>query len=148
VTHNFYFYIFFYIIMATSLCHLPVDLIKKIIGLSPAPQWFVLCKQLTPLASSVINPLVYRLECGPLLWSVRFNKIVSVRSLLRDPRVDPGMKDQAAIRMASQWGLTELVELLLQDKRVNPGVLENSALKCAVGSGHAYIVKLLLQGRT
>ena len=61
--------------------------------------------------------------------------------------VDPSVKDNEAIRMASKNGHTDVVRLLLQDKRVDPIDDGNYAIRLASRNGYTEVVKLLLQDR-
>jgi hypothetical protein len=54
--------------------------------------------------------------------------------------VDPSAEDNAAIRVASEEGHTEIVRLLLQDPRVDPSA---DAIKIASANGYEDIVQLL-----
>ena len=49
-----------------------------------------------------------------------------------------------AIRLASQYGHTEVVKLLLSDPRVNPADDNNFFICFASKNGHLNVVKLLL----
>jgi hypothetical protein len=98
-----------------SLCSLPKDVIELIIGFYPCPQWFTLCKQLTPWAYRVISPLDYRnKERGSFVWASAYNKVFVVRSLLQDTRIDPAADNNCAIRVACRWNSIEVIQVLLQ----------------------------------
>jgi hypothetical protein len=50
-------------------------------------------------------------------------------SLLKDPRIDPSVKKNYAIKYASKTGYKEVVEMLLKDNRVDPAANDNYALR-------------------
>jgi hypothetical protein len=128
--------------MELGLCDLPRDIIKVIISFGPYGQWFRLSKELNTLASEVISPLNCRIsEKGALCWAVSNNKIVAAISLLKDPRIDPSVKDNFAIRHASEKGYKEIAEMVLQDDRVDP----SDSILIASYYGHKEIVAMLLQ---
>jgi hypothetical protein len=138
-----------------GLCELPADLIKIIIQHCECPQWFVLSKQLSVLASKVISPLEYRksasspscnYETSSFIWAIENNKKVVVASLLKDSRIDPTSYNHHAISIACAKGYKDIVELLLQHKRADPSVNENYAIRYASYCGFTEIIKLLLQG--
>jgi hypothetical protein len=68
----------------------------------------------------------------------------AVKLLLSDDRVDPSVKDNAALVFASQEGHLEIVKLLLKDKRVNPSAQNNAALINALQHEDLEILKILL----
>jgi hypothetical protein len=104
-----------------ELCDLPRDVLKIIISYCPYGQWFQLSKELSTLASQVISPLKCRIsEKGALYWALSNKKIVAAISLLKDPRNDPSVENNFAIRHASKCGYKEVVEMLLKDSRVDP----------------------------
>jgi hypothetical protein len=49
--------------------------------------------------------------------------------LLGDSRVNPGIQNNYAIRLASQNGHLQIVERLLEDTRVNSGDSNNDAIR-------------------
>ncbi len=53
----------------------------------------------------------------------------AVRSLFRDPRVDPSHCDNYATRVALENGHLGVVKLLLSDSRVNPSSGNNFAIR-------------------
>ena len=61
----------------------------------------------------------------------------------QDDRVDPSANDNYAIRLASEKGHLEVVEVLLRDKRVNPCSCGKQAIKQASKNGHVEIVRIL-----
>ena len=64
-----------------------------------------------------------------------------IRVLLSDPRVDPSIQSNEAVRLAAYGGDLESVKLLLQDPRVCP---TSEAFEGACSSGYTEIVSLLL----
>jgi len=58
---------------------------------------------------------------------------------------DPSIRNNRAIRWASENGRTNCVKLLLSDSRVNPGDVWNSAIRSAAYEGHLEIVIELLK---
>jgi hypothetical protein len=130
-----------------ELRDLPTDVVKLIIEYSRCGQWFRLSKELSLLASQVISPLNCRkLEGGSLCWAINNDQILAVNSLLKDPRIDPSVNENYAIRYASDNGYKEIVEVLLQDRRVDPAAQNNCAIRWSSCHGHLEIVALLLQG--
>jgi ankyrin repeat protein len=128
-----------------ELCDLPRDIIKLIIQFCPYGQWFRLSKELSILASQAISPLNYRTSKGVLHWALAKDKILAVISLLKDPRIDPSVEDNFAIRYASQNGYKAIVEILLKDNRVKPEDQHNYAIRWASTNGHKEIVEILLK---
>ena len=59
--------------------------------------------------------------------------------------MDPSARDNYAIRLASENGHKEIVEMLLKDNRVDPKDKGNYAVRVAIKYGHEEIVKMLLQ---
>jgi hypothetical protein len=130
------------------LFSIPKDIINIIISYCPCPQWFILCKEFSSLASRVISPLDHRRkERGALCWAIKHNKILAVISLLKDPRIDPSINDNKAIRYACDYGQKEIVEILLQDHRVDPSTKHNEAIQWACEHGHKEIVEMLLKDK-
>ena len=76
--------------------------------------------------------------------TIRKNDINLVKTLLTDPRVDPAAGNNYAIKVASDYGHTEVVRLLLNDPRVNPAADNNFAIRWASENGQMNVVKLLL----
>jgi hypothetical protein len=62
-----------------------------------------------------------------------------------DPPVDPSVKNNLAIRLASEHGHLPIVERLLQDRRVDPSADNDEALVMASYSGHTQVVERLIQ---
>jgi ankyrin repeat protein len=75
--------------------------------------------------------------------AVEKNDVKKVKLLIAD-NVDPSTDYNYAIRLASNNGYTEIVEILLKDKRVNPSTDYNYAIGKASENGYIEIVKLLL----
>ena len=73
------------------------------------------------------------------------NDVSLLDLLLQDPRVDPSMGDNQAIREASGKGHLAVVDRLLQDPRVNPSADNNEAIRVASSYGHLAVVDRLLQ---
>ena len=71
--------------------------------------------------------------------------IITLLTNLQDPRVDPSVEDNVALRCASENGHKEIVKLLLKDPRVDPSAQDNSAIRYAEQKGYKEIVKLLEQ---
>jgi hypothetical protein len=65
--------------------------------------------------------------------------------LLQDPRVDPSVRANGAIRYASTVGYLSVVERLLQDPRVDPSASGNWPILQASQNGHLAVVDRLLQ---
>jgi hypothetical protein len=67
-----------------------------------------------------------------------------VERLLADPRVDPSVYNNAAIRNACLSGLLSVVERLLADPRVDPSAYDNYAMRWASENGRLSVVERLL----
>src|SRR3972149_5184807 len=65
-----------------------------------------------------------------------------VELLLADPRVDPSVNNNFAIRMASEYGRNKVVALLLVNSRVDPSANDNYAIRRASEYGHNKVVEL------
>jgi hypothetical protein len=65
-------------------------------------------------------------------------------NLLRDPRINPAMCNNIAIKCAAITGRYGIITLLLADPRVDPTVENNFPFTRAARAGHANIVTLLL----
>ena len=110
-----------------------------------------LCNTDKNFATLCREPLVWKTwaESHPqerneaLLKAVRNNKPVVAKGLIAGG-VDPTMKDNIAIRLASDYGYLEMVKLLLADPKVDPGANNNEAIRYASIGGHTDVVKLLL----
>ena len=83
-----------------------------------------------------------------ILWASRNGYTGVVRDLLVDPRVDPCVKDNDAIRRASRKDHDEVALLLLADPRVRLalGADDNCAIRFAFENGHDEVLLLLLAG--
>jgi ankyrin repeat protein len=131
-----------------ELCALPIDIIKLIIGFCPYGQWFRLSKKLSTLASQAISPLTCRTsEKGALCWAITNDKILATISLLKDPRIDPSVDNNFAIRHAAKRGHSQTVKILLQDSRVDPSADNNYAIQYSSWYGHEEVVEMLLKDR-
>ncbi|PRP85046.1 ankyrin-2-like [Planoprotostelium fungivorum] len=68
------------------------------------------------------------------------------RLLLNDPRVDPSVEDNKAIRSVfSQANQTEIARLLLSHPKVDPSARDDEALRIAARRGQTDMVRLLLE---
>jgi ankyrin repeat protein len=67
----------------------------------------------------------------------------NVRRLL-NYGADPSVNNNQAIRIASEIGNAEIVDILLQDYRTDPGAEDNQAICDASYAGHIEVVELLL----
>ncbi len=70
--------------------------------------------------------------------------IDKVKLLLTNPKVNPTVKDNQAIRLASLNGHLEVVRLLLNDPRVDPAAGNSYAIRRASANGYTEVVRLLL----
>lgn len=68
-----------------------------------------------------------------------------IRLYLLNPRLNPAVKSNAAIRWASQTGNAAAVVALLKDPRVDPSSNMNEAIKLAAKNGHVEIISLLIK---
>lgn len=92
-----------------------------------------------------LNELKENITIGLASKYGNFNK---VKSLLKDPRVDPSAENNSAIILASENGHLDVVRLLLSDHRVDPSSDSNLAIQMASKNGHAGIVRLLLSNKS
>ncbi|KAJ3287609.1 hypothetical protein HDU79_005560 [Rhizoclosmatium sp. JEL0117] len=76
-------------------------------------------------------------------WCCRRNHIASAKYLL-ETGIDPSVPQNEGIRIASEYGNSEIVALLMQDARVDPSYESNDALSKAVKNNHIEVVRLLL----
>ncbi|KAJ3009680.1 UNVERIFIED_CONTAM: hypothetical protein HDU68_002545, partial [Siphonaria sp. JEL0065] len=83
-------------------------------------------------------------DCFALQLAVENRRGGVLRLLLGDPRVDPSVVENEAVRIASKIGMVEGVRMLLSDPRVDPSALDNEAIRLAAKEGHADVVRLLL----
>jgi hypothetical protein len=65
--------------------------------------------------------------------------------LLDDPRTDPAVNDNEAIRIATRYGNTEVVEALLRHPRTDPADDYYGAVMNSINYGHPDITALLLE---
>ena len=79
--------------------------------------------------------------------AIKNNDINNVKLLLQDNNIDPSANSNIAIRIASEYGFTELIVLLLKDKRVDPSDYGDDAFRYASENGFIDIVKLLLKDK-
>ena len=68
-----------------------------------------------------------------------------LKSLIKDPRVNPAFNDNQAIKFASDHGYDEIVEILLTNPKVGPHAQDNYSIRYASGNGHDKVVALLLK---
>jgi len=66
-----------------------------------------------------------------------------VRVLFNTPEMNPTVRENAAIRFASQNGHTEIVRLLLRRSDIDPSALNNYALCWAKRNRYIEICKML-----
>ena len=59
--------------------------------------------------------------------------------------IDPSLKNNHAIQLASENGHNLVVDRLLQDERVDPSASDNRAIRSASHNGHLAVVERLLQ---
>ena len=83
----------------------------------------------------------YVSETYPIILAVEKNNQEIINLLLNDPRVDPGVDENAALQKAIQNNNLEIVNLLLNDQRVHPMCL----IIYAVMNNQIEIVKRLLE---
>ena len=76
--------------------------------------------------------------------AVENNNAHVVRTLLKDPNIDPSIGNNKFIRNASTAGFWQVVEALLEDPRVDPTVVNNYSIRWAAREGHLKTVQLLL----
>jgi ankyrin repeat protein len=81
---------------------------------------------------------------APLIIAVKGNHIEAVKYLLTVSKVDPASNNNLAIRTASDFGFSKIVELLLENG-ANPAVNGNECIISASAGGKLDVVKLLLK---
>jgi ankyrin repeat protein len=70
----------------------------------------------------------------------------TIKLLLKDPRMDPSVRDNKVFIFACRWGTNaEIVKILLNDHRVDPTARDNECFIDACFYGHIEIIKLLLK---
>ena len=95
------------------------------------------------MRDSRINPNLANFSNGftPLSLASQYGHLNVVNRLLDDPRVDPSIKRDKALRDAVRGGHLNIVNRLLEDPRVNP----NEALHNAIFGNNLDIVLRFLQ---
>ena len=79
-----------------------------------------------------------------ILASIEGN-IKIIKKILEDPRIDPSMHNNCALRMASENGHLEVVDRLLKDERVDPRSDSHYAIRYASKNGHVKVVDRLMK---
>jgi ankyrin repeat protein len=85
-------------------------------------------------------------ECE-LKEAVKNNDINNVKLLLQENEIDPSANSNMSIRVAAEYGYTEILTLLLNDNRVDPSDYEDDAFRYAAEKGHLDIAKILLKDK-
>jgi hypothetical protein len=83
-----------------------------IISFYPVAQWYRLCKQLNTLATQVNPPSNYNVALKSAILRAR-PEIVEI--LLQDPRFDPSVRNNEALRLAADRRHRTIVQMLIQD---------------------------------
>jgi hypothetical protein len=123
---------------------LPDDLIKIIISSKPSLLWFLLCKRISSLARVATDPRWFR-GGKPLYWCIRTKNLNSIRTLLKDPRVDIDFSIQPDLLIyLTRNRQTDVISGLLKDSRVFPTFRHHCLVKEAVASRAKDILALLL----
>lgn len=90
----------------------------------------------------------HRVKCREdsnyLIIAIMHNSVGSVAILLAHPRIDPSVSNNHAIRVASDCGYIEIVQMLLEDRRVDPSVRNNIAFRSVAWKGYENIMYRLL----
>jgi hypothetical protein len=68
-------------------------------------------------------------------------------SVLLEAKVDPTIKNNSAVLLASANNGVEVVKLLMEDERVDPSYVHNWAIRKASRNGNSEVEKLLLADR-
>lgn len=79
-----------------------------------------------------------------IVWAAERNELNMVERLLLDPRIDPSVAENGAIREAARNGNIAVVKRLLKDRRVDPSACDNFALSAASFKKYREIEVLLL----
>lgn len=77
-----------------------------------------------------------------LIRSCRWNLDRVVKRFLEDPRSDPTLKCQRALRIASVWGSVDVIKVLFQEGRVVPDI---KTLLYAIDHPNASIIRAFLE---
>ena len=75
----------------------------------------------------------------------RYDLIKLLERLIQIPDFNPGMDNNKAIIIASEFGRSDLVEKLLEDSRVDPSANHNDAIVRAATDGYLDVVKILMK---
>ncbi len=89
-----------------------------------------------------LQQLAYRND--PIINVVILNDVEMLDELLKRG-YDPTNEDNYPIRLASEQGYLNIVNLLLQDPRVDPSASDNYALQFASANGHLGVINRLLE---
>jgi hypothetical protein len=68
-----------------------------------------------------------------------------VKTLLKNPRVDPSFQHQLPLKVAISEGYSDIVKILLKDPRVDPSAQDQTFIGIAASFGFLKIVKMLLK---
>ena len=79
-----------------------------------------------------------------IVWAAERNEVNMVERLLLDPRIDPSVAENSAIREASRNGNIAVVKRLLADPRTDPTAHDNYALHTASFNNYRELEALLL----
>src|SRR3989304_3535098 len=95
---------------------IPKEIVGVIFSFVPKSSWsgvMTTCRKWNSIGTTVFNPSYD--NNSAIRWACRFNKIDSVKKLLKDTRVDPSVDNNCAIRWTSRNGHLEVVKELLKD---------------------------------
>lgn len=80
-----------------------------------------------------------------IYYAIRGNLEMMMTKLRENPNINPGGRENEAIREASVWGHVDVVRFLLEDPRVDPADVNNYAIRAACDSGSVEVASVLLQ---
>jgi hypothetical protein len=110
------------------------------LALRNAMEWDRCACVLAFLADPRVDPAAIDIAIG---WASNHCEEELIDRLLKDPRTDPSVMDNCAIKMAACFGKTDFVRRILADPRVDPSVNNNEPRGWALRSNYDEIVDLL-----
>jgi len=112
-----------------------------------APMMFCYTTPFWRVADTIGNPYgeFPRGPCyEPIVWACRNGHVAVVDHLLKDPRVDVCVAENAALLFAVRNGHIDVVRALLHDGRADPGARSQMAISLATCVGRLDLVQCLL----
>jgi len=122
---------------------LPQEIIDQIFSKLDKLDWknvLCTCKKWKSIGMRTFDPS--QNNCRAFRICCEKGKIECVKALLRDPRVNPSVLENAALLKACENGQMEVIKVLFEDKRVGD---YETAISRAVKKGHSEVVIEILQ---